>query len=162
MIYLINRGFYSKMKELEQSEHSDGGKGSGGTSTTEGQDPKRQSISTLRRILTERNQTFDGLNKKEMLKKVQLGEERYNLETTKNAFLVAIQEWSSARMKEWLKQNDNKVSGTKQERMDRIVGNIGIDEAATIASEYRDRKREMLNLPGEGDTAMDTGDASAI
>ena len=46
--------------------------------------------------------------------------------------------------------------------MDKLVGNIGIDEAAAIASEYRDRKQEILNLPGEGDTTMDTGAISVI
>ena len=63
-------------------------------------------------------------------------------------------------MKEWLRQNSNKMSGTKKERMDRILCNISIEEAAAIAKEYRDRKHEMLNLPGEGDTAMDTSDGS--
>ena len=141
----------------ERTDYSAGGKDSGGKL---GQDPKRRSISTLRRILTQRNQSIDGLNKKALLTKVQLGDERAQAETTKNAFNVALQEWSSDSMKEWLRQNSNKMSGTKKERMDRILCNISIEEAAAIAKEYRDRTHEMLNLPGEGDTAMDTSDGS--
>ena len=48
--------------------------------------------------------------------------------------MEALHEWSSASMKEWLKSNEKKVSGTKQERFDRIVGNMSIEEAPALAS----------------------------
>ena len=126
---------------------------SGGTS---GQDPKRQSVSTLRRILTERNQSIDGLNKKQLLTKVQLGDESRD---TQSAFMMALKEWTSARMKDWLRQSENKVSGSKQEKMDRIVGAISIDEAAAMATAYRARTAEKNHPPGEGVTGMDMDDS---
>ena len=130
-------------KSGEQSVQSEG---SGGTS---GQDPKRQSISTLRRILEERKESIDGLTKKQLLTKVQLGDEGSN---TQSAFTMAVKAWTSARMTEWLRQSSNKVSGSKQEKMDRIFAVISIDEAAAIAAEYRAVNN---NSPGDGVTGMD-------
>ena len=133
-------------KSGEQSVQS---KESGGTS---GQDPKRQSISTLRRILEERKESIDGLTKKQLLTKVQLGDEGNN---TQRAFMMAVKAWTSARMTEWLRQSSNKVSGSKQEKMDRIFAVISIDEAAAIAAEYRERTAVKNHPPGDGVTGMD-------
>ena len=101
-----------------------------------------------------------GGTKNELLRRVQLGDANGASDdddaTNKSVYIEALKEWSSARMNEWLKSNNIKVSGTKKYRLDRIVGSISIDKAAAIASEFREQKNEMTNLPLEEDRAMDT------
>jgi len=113
----------------------------------------------LPRILKERNELIGG-TKKESLKRVQLGDANESsdeeVETNKGASIEAIKEWSSKCMKDWLKLNNNKLSGTKQDQLDRIVGCICINKAAVLASAFRERKNEMSNLPTEEDKNMET------
>ena len=74
----------------------------------EGGAPKRQSVSTLRRILVDRNESTAG-TKRDLLRRVQLGEMTEDTEQDEkdeSILVETLQEWTGIQMKDYLRTND--------------------------------------------------------